>query len=203
VRINKTLTFQPQNGRSRDFDRPRRAGTAMSLPPSPLSDAPVTVVRSETDLLSAQAHPKVMQAYRHWCSLRLGDQLPGRQHIDPFALRSLLPSVWLADITRDPLRLRYRLAGTSIVAGLSREVTGLWLEEAHPRPESMKVFINRTTAMIDAAAPTWRRGASQLWRHDVWARVENLIMPLAADGRTIDMLFGINLFYDDRGLEIL
>jgi hypothetical protein len=207
MRINKTLTFRPQNGRSRACDRPGRAGTAMSPSPSlpsPLpADAPVIVVRSETDLLSAQAHPKILQAYRHWCSLRPGEQLPGRQHIDPFALRSLLPSVWLADLTRDPLRLRYRLAGTSIVAGLGREVTGMWLDEAHPRPESVEIFVNRTTLMIDAVAPTWRRGASQLWQHDVWARVENLIMPLAADGRTIDMLFGVNLFYSDRGVEIL
>ena len=41
--------------------------------------------------------------------------------------------MWMLDVHRDPLRYRYRLCGTEMVRSLGREVTGIWLDEAHPQ----------------------------------------------------------------------
>ena len=59
-------------------------------------------------------------------------RLPGRQHVSPFDIVPLLPRVWLLDVVRDPLRFRYRLVRTGEVRTLGREVTGQWIDEAHP-----------------------------------------------------------------------
>src|SRR5271165_4367368 len=88
---------------------------------------------SSTSLSTEGWHPLVQLAYEHWRSLHPATGLPGRQHLDPFEIpRRLLSGIWLLDVQREPFRLRYRLAGTAIVRAIGREVTGQWLDDAHP-----------------------------------------------------------------------
>ena len=70
--------------------------------------------------------------YDCWLRISPPGRLPGRQHVSPFDIVPLLPRVWLLDVVRDPLRFRYRLVGTGEVRTLGREVTGQWIDEAHP-----------------------------------------------------------------------
>src|SRR5947209_15482970 len=78
-------------------------------------------------------HPLVRRFYEYWASVAPADGLPGRQHIEPEEIPALWSRMWLLDVSRDPLRYRYRLCGTEMVRSLGREVTGRWLDEAHPQ----------------------------------------------------------------------
>src|SRR5439155_7987308 len=92
-------------------------------------------------------------------------QRPGRQHIRPAEVPGFLSRMFMLDIVRDPLRYRYRLCGTELVRSLGREVTRLWLDEAHPQllenPESRERF----RFMVETGRPTWRKGTPLWARH--------------------------------------
>lgn len=153
----------------------------------------MVLVRDPADLVACGADEQTRQAYAYWRAVHPPAGLPGRQHIDPQQLRLLLPQVWLVDVQHDPFRLRYRLVGTEIVAMLGREVTGQWLDEAHPDVESRTSYSERARAVVSSHVPNWRHGRPNLWKHDTYTTVQNLIMPLASDGRSVDMLFNISV----------
>ena len=140
-------------------------------------------------------HPLVVRFYDHCMSIAPPGGLPGRQHIEPEALAPLWSRLWILDVCRAPLRYRYRLCGTEMVRSLGREVTGAWLDEAHPElianPESRERF----RFMAETGQPTWRRGPP-LWTRDPEHRtIETCIVPLAADGVVVDMMLAISVLY--------
>jgi hypothetical protein len=165
-------------------------------------EQPPLVITDATLLAQGGAHWKIRQGYAYWKSIHPAGGLPGRQHLEPLAIPDLLRHVWLADLALDPFQVRYRLAGTGVVAGLGREVRGLPFHEAHPGAAAETFYRRRIMAMIETRAATWRRGESKLWEHEVWLNVENLILPMAADGQRIDMLLGVSLFFDGHGAEL-
>lgn len=125
------------------------------------------LVRNPDDLVACGAAEQLRQAYAYWRSVHpAGGALPGRQHIEPQQLGRLLPLVWLIDIQREPFRLRYRLVGTEVVTMLGREVTGQWLDEAHPDIETHASYLSRARAVIEDRLPNWRHGRPNLWKHD-------------------------------------
>lgn len=101
----------------------------------------------------------------------------------------------MLDVQREPFRLRYRLAGTRVVSGLGREVTGLWLDEAHPEATSCPEYIGRYRQVFLSGVPSWRRGRPYLAIHRDFDDIENLFLPLAADGCTVDMILAMTVFY--------
>src|SRR5213082_3305988 len=144
-------------------------------------------------------HPLVRAFYDYWLSISPPGRLPGREHVAPEAVPQLWSRMWMLDIYRNPLRYRYRLCGTEMVRSLGREVTGAWLDEAHPQlaenPQSRERF--RFVAEIGRA--TWRRGPP-LWMRDPEHRIiETCIAPLAADGASVDKILGFSVMFDTRG----
>jgi len=143
-------------------------------------------------------HPLCRQFLDYWYGIAPKNQLPGRQHVAPTDLAALLPRLWMLDVHRNPLRFRYRLVGTAEVRTLGREVTGLWLDEVHTEMQTDPSLYDRYRFMVETKAPTWRRGPVN-WNHDSEHHiVENCMVPLAADGSTVDIIFAISvLFYAD------
>lgn len=134
------------------------------------------------------ASPAVTQLLEYWRSIKPADLLPGRQLLDPKDIRSILPYVWLVDVHRAPLRFRYRLLGTAIVDQLGREMRGEWIDEA-----------DRDLLASDAYS-SYAVAAEQrllVWRVDPnpsgSRRIERLILPLADDGRVVNMLLGVTI----------
>lgn len=151
-------------------------------------------VRGEEDLVACGADPVLRGVYAYWRGVHPPVGLPGRQHIDPQALRKFLPYIWLIDIEREPFRLRYRLIGTAVVHVLGKDMTGQWFDEAHPEPASRTSYLARAQGVMSDGVPDWRRGRPNLWQHETHHIVQNLILPLAADGTTVDMLFNASVF---------
>lgn len=59
-------------------------------------------------LMDESWRPEQRCLYEYWHSKRPSDAaLPGRQHVDPLEIPSLLPHLFLIDVVREPLRFRY------------------------------------------------------------------------------------------------
>lgn len=136
---------------------------------------------------AARAHEEL---YAYWSSLRAGQRLPGRRDIDPAGFKRLLPTVSLVEV--DPIGgdFRVRLAGTGLYGIYSREITGRTLDEIYS-PSAAEYWRAELGKVIDQRRPAvgvhnlaWR-GASHL--SILWLR-----LPLAANGRDVDMILGFD-----------
>jgi hypothetical protein len=141
-------------------------------------------------------HERIAGLYRYWRRIRPApDRLPGRQHFDPVDVPQALASVWLLDVHREPFRLRYRLMGTNVVTTLGEDLTGRWMDEARPKVLTVPGYFDRYRFMTDTGRATWRHGPAQMAHDPHWHALENVMMPLAADGRTVDMLLCATIFF--------
>ncbi len=147
-------------------------------------------------------HPKVLRFHAYWQEIRPAAGLPGRARFDPAAIPDLLPGIWLLDVHRGPLRLRYRLVGTRIVEAIGREVTGQWLDEAHPHIARDPSVLARYRAVVETGVPSHRRGRIRFWRHHDYREIENLVVPFAADGRSVDILAVLTVLHGTDGRSI-
>ena len=147
-------------------------------------------------------HPLVRSFYEYWVSVSPPGRLPGRQHIAPEEVPVLWSRMWILDVHRNPLRYRYRLCGTEMVRSLGREVTGAWLDEAHPQLMENPQSRERFRYMAETGRATWRRGPP-LWTRDPEHRIiETCLAPLAANGVTVDKILGFSVMFDSQGRPI-
>jgi len=149
---------------------------------------------------TARWHPRIARLYRYWLSIHPpAGGLPGRQHFDPVDVPELLPGIWLLDVQHRPFRLRYRLVGTGIVEAVGREVTGQWLDQAHPHLRNDATFFERYRRAAEQKRPEWRKGKPRIWAHRDFGEIENLLLPLARDGATVDILLAFTVLYRPDG----
>src|SRR5260370_40649224 len=105
---------------------------------------------------------KLARFFDYWLSIKPAGGLPGRQHFDPLDIPDLMPRVWMLDVLREPLRYRYRLAGTKEVGTLEREVTGRMFDQVHPHLPHDPEAIGRFNEVVHSGARNYREGASVL-----------------------------------------
>lgn len=145
------------------------------------------------------------QAFDHWQSLRPAPGLlPGRQHIDPIAIPALLPHLWLLDVVRDAampggLHLRYRLVGSHVELGFGQTRTGRWFEQVEPAFATDPRLRAPYEAAVLHHEASYRRGPPRFVHNKSAAALERLLLPLASNGRDVDMLLGFTIFYDGAG----
>jgi hypothetical protein len=150
-------------------------------------------------------HPLLTQFFDYWLAIHPAlDRLPGRQHFDPLDIPQVMPRIWLLDVVRDgeQPRFRYRLVGTKEVETLQREVTGRWLDDVHPRLRESPALLDRYWRMAASGCATYRKGKVRFDHKREHARVENCMVPLARDGRTVDILAACSILYDGEARVI-
>ncbi len=146
------------------------------------------------DELTAEIEsPTLRRFYAYWLSKHHGDLLPGRRDIDPLDFAYALGDVALVDVKHDPLRFRFRLDGTRHVERFGFDMTGKWLED-FPEPEMRQVIFNSYREVVESRKP--RRRFRDLNTDGRMFRYEALLLPLAADGKTVDMLVSVISFLD-------
>ena len=144
-------------------------------------------------------HPQVRQMLYYWLRGCSADgRLPSRQLIDRTEISELLPNIWMLDVQREPWRFRYRMAGAEFAAAIGRStISNDWYDELRP----MAWAANRTRLITTArnGVPTWRHGPMPVeddaFDFNGWSEVENLMLPLAGDGVTVDTILGITMPY--------
>jgi hypothetical protein len=137
--------------------------------------------------------PEFRQLYAYWRDKCQGDRLPGRTDIDPLAFPALLPGIYLVDVIHTPgsdrLGFRFRLVGTAHLAINGIEITGMTVDEAFTGDHGRRaraayeevVATRRPSVVLNARAAVASRA------HMIFDR---LLLPLASDGHTVDMLIG-------------
>lgn len=138
-------------------------------------------------ILPQGSAPKIRALFEYWQSIHPEAGLPGRQHLDPLDIPQLLPNIWMIDVTRDPLRFRFRLVGTEIVKFVGRDVTGLWLDEFFEGYEASETFHAHRNCTL-TGAPAYRKGGVLFNPGQARFEAERLYLPLAQDGKEVDIL---------------
>lgn len=120
-----------------------------------------------------------------------GGALPGRDDIDPLDIPDLLPNLFLLTVTDRPEQFRVRLLGSEVAHIIGNDITGAEIpglealaDEAHP------------AVLADYAACTTGVDPHFRWFEATWPggphyECSRLLLPLAADGKTVDMLMGL------------
>ncbi len=141
----------------------------------------------------ADCDARIRRLYDYWRSIHPADGgLPGRRHVEPLHLPELLRWLCLVDIQREPLRFRYRLIGTGQVQAMRRDLTGQWIDAALPGFERSAGYAD--FAAVAAGDIRYRRGAPDIPLENGDALMERLLLPLARDGRSVDMILGMTLY---------
>jgi len=150
----------------------------------------------------ARTHPKIQALHAYWQSLRPEpDLLPARTAIDPVGIAKLLPNIFLLDASPPPLRLRYRLVGSKLVQAGGRELTGRRMEDAHSNLLIADPYADYAACAREARI-AWRRGPTVFDWERQHVQIERVLLPLATDGRTVDVILGLSIFFDSNGREL-
>lgn len=151
-----------------------------------VSSAPLAWSKPET------WHPKLERLYTYWRSIHPPAGLPGRQHIDPTTIPDLLPDVYMVDVIRTPLRFRYRLVGTEFAQRMGHDLTGQYLDEAHP---GFADVIKQYVAVVEQREPAYRNGPVLFTaaKKD-YQSIERLMVPMARNGIDVDLIFAVIVY---------
>lgn len=150
-------------------------------------------------------NPYVAKFFAYWLAIRpAASLLPGRQHFDPVDIGTVMSRVWLLDVVPDgaEMRFRYRLVGTKEVETLQQEVTGKWFDDVHPRLKENPAHLERYRFVATTGQPTYRKGAVNFAHKREHAHVENCLVPLARDGKTVDVIAACSVLFRADGSEI-
>ena len=132
-------------------------------------------------------HRTTEAVFRYFNGLRAGRSAPLRSEIDPAALKSELPDLFIMEKGRDG-NVRFRLAGTRVCIILGREMRGrvfadIWEPAVRHRMRlaADAVLANRTALEIAVTAMDEAGGTLAL---------EMLLLPLFSHGDQCDRFFG-------------
>lgn len=134
--------------------------------------------------------------YEYWLDIHPGgDRLPGRQHFDPAELGSrhpaLLQHLWLVDVERNPLRFRLRLVGSAVYMTSPFARAGHYIDEFIDPVSRTETLQASFTTLVETGEPAFRRGRPHGLSNRSARPLSRLSLPLAADGRTVDMILNI------------
>ncbi len=144
-------------------------------------------------LLDKIETPCLRRLYAYWDERRQGREFPARRDLDPLDFRYALGHVLLLDVLAEPLRFRFRLHGSVLAERAGYDMTGKMIDEL-PNAANRRVLIERCHALVTVRQPLAVINERVLGRRRFG--YEAVWLPLAKDGRTIDMLMA-GLVYRD------
>jgi hypothetical protein len=124
----------------------------------------------------------------YWEGLRQGDSLPARSALDPGDFVYCLPNVMVMDLSYEPLRVRYRLVGTTVASVAKLDFTGRYLDEID-FPNADFDWMNLYQRLVAERIPLY---GSIPVESAVGERKYDLgLFPLSSDGRIIDKAIAV------------
>ena len=121
--------------------------------------------------------------------------MPGRQDIDAAEMREFLPRIMLADVEDTPQRFRYRVAGTGICHVHPNDATGMWADQLLPRHYG-ELIHRQYAAVVEARRPALH--FNLLENHNTYRAYAHLVLPLARDHETVDMILTVDSSCQDQ-----
>lgn len=132
-----------------------------------------------------------------WEARRRGRAFPSRADFTPHDVKYLIGNLSLLDVVYAPLRFRYRIHATRLAQRVGVELTGKWVDEI-PNPVHAAGACGHFTEVIEQRTPIVYRRVAEFVTDNLPHDCEILALPLAADGRTIDMMMSA-FVWDDAG----
>jgi hypothetical protein len=146
-------------------------------------------------------HPRYAWMRDYLASVAPPGALPGRQHIDPIFLRTLLPLINLVDVLRenDRVRFRFRLVGTRQAEVTGRNYTGEYIDTG-VLPAFLERVRNNMQAAVATGSPVYDRFPLPFKERD-FIDSERVFFPLAADGENVDLLLILHGYPSDHVID--
>jgi hypothetical protein len=143
-------------------------------------------------LARAGATPLLLAGFDYWEACRGDRPMPARADIDPAAIKPLLPHLILMDVLRNakpgwPLDFRYRLLGTFADQHMLARYTGICMSDLPHQQPGSRIWNSLETVAVDKVPQVNR--VPYIGPHRDFLSVVDIVMPLSADGDTVDMLF--------------
>jgi hypothetical protein len=143
-------------------------------------------------------HPKVRALTEYWLSIHPERGLPGRQNFEPCDIPTLLPSIYLVDVRPLSGNLTFRLMGTGLVKLFARDHTGQPFESAYDSGQRSNSYRD-IREMIADKQPRWRKAPGYFMKDRDHLTLERVVLPLAADGATVNIVLGMILAHTAGG----
>ncbi len=131
--------------------------------------------------------PEIVDLYDYWVARRGARAMPSRKDVDPVQIPRHLPNLMLVDVLRDPLRFRYRLIGTRVVAASAEDRTGQFFDQVRFFNANPTVAKHYETVVANAE-PYYTDEPFHNRQSDSTYRVRRLLLPLSSDGVAVDMI---------------
>lgn len=144
-------------------------------------------------VLSRARNGVIAAGYQLWKQARTasGRPLPGRQHLDAAGFDEFPPHAVFVDVVREGAHYRFRYGpmGANVAEIFARSVTGRFVEHIGYLNVFDQIY-RRFSAVVDEKALVYGvfPASPKCTRFEFY---EHLTLPLAADGQTVDMLFGV------------
>lgn len=143
---------------------------------------------------AVRAHEEL---FAYWAGLRRRGALPARHDLDPGRIKRLLPTVSLTQVLREPLDYRLRLAGTALWGVYGGEITGKRLTDVY-NTDAADYWRDELDQVVADKRP--RAGHhSMAWRGASHMTLLWLRLPLASNGRDVDVILGYDAVLAARG----
>ncbi|HVC55141.1 MAG TPA: PAS domain-containing protein [Stellaceae bacterium] len=140
------------------------------------------------------ADPQIRQFVEYWRARRGAAQYPARAALDPVDFHYVLGDVVLIEVGKAPpdspfpWHFRYRLIGSNVSARDGYDLTNKTLEDL-PEPEYRERIRTTWSEVCDSGRPA--HYLRQLFLDRRLRCYEVVVMPLASNGRDIDMLVSV------------
>src|ERR1700719_4833474 len=137
------------------------------------------------------------ELFAYWARLRRQGVLPSRRDLDPAGFKRLLPTVSLIEVVGQPRDYRLRLAGTGLYGVYGGEITGKKLTDVYNSAaaeywrEELDKVVDERRPRVGHHSMAWR-GASHMTL--LWLR-----LPMATNGRDVDVILGYDAVLAPRG----
>jgi hypothetical protein len=140
---------------------------------------------------------KVQRLHDYWQVVRGARDMPARRDIDATQIWSLLPNIHVSEWHENPERVRYRVAGTEIVASIGREISGRWLTDFHTDPNDVAETMTLYRQVAAQRAPIIGRTLGSMQRLGVDS-FEWILCPLSEDERSITHFIGLEDYVSNK-----
>lgn len=143
-----------------------------------------------------QLHAELDEFLHYWLAKHSGDgRLPSRSDINPAEIPHLLTGIALIDVERrtGTPRYRFRLLGTRHSQVNGRDLAGRYIDEAIPA-EALPEIVDAFGQVVEKHLPHYARADQSPFATKPVA-TERVVVPLAADGYNVNMLFSHWIFH--------
>lgn len=132
-------------------------------------------------------HRSSIEIWQYWERIRGANAAPVRRDVDPCAIGSILPDLFILEMGKDGRPL-FRLAGTRICNGFGRELRGTRFADLWVPPQRDSIQMDISDVMSDEAPMVAQVTATSLGGQSMV--MEMAVLPMRSNGTGSDRAIG-------------